>query len=135
MGKLAKRARYSNPSGPLVRSWLATTPSRSQEYTVTTTAWNKTTLSKHREPRRFRNLSVNERKVVLLVEVDFLQSLLKSDETFIDKVLVVLHFDPLVSRVSVDEADGPGHGDPPLVLPPIVRTTVDLDMENHGIII
>ena len=75
-----------------------------------------------------RNLSVNERKVLLLVEADFLQFLLKSAETFSDKVLVVLHFDPLVSRVSVDEADGPGHGDPPLVLPPIVRTTVDLDM-------
>ena len=72
MGKLAKRARYTDPSGPLVRSWLATTPSRSQEYTVTTTAWNKTTVSKHRELRSSANLSVNERKVVLLVEADFL---------------------------------------------------------------
>ena len=84
MGKLAKRARYSNPSGPLVRSWLATTPSRSQEYTVTTTAWNKTTVSKHREPLRVRNLSVNERKVFLLVEADILQFLLKSAESFTD---------------------------------------------------
>ena len=71
---------------------------------------------------------------MLLVESDFLQSLLEPVESS-DKVLVVLHFDPPVGRVSVDEADGPGHGDPPLVLPPIVRTTVDLDMENHGIVI